>query len=268
MKTTLTVVFMLCCSALISFADDAVANQFGSGGGPMPTLLFLDLEDLNGTITEAGYPQINQVMFGWGGSAYGGALDGIRVGGFGMSGDNNSSSASRQASLDLSYGGVMIEKATDASNDVTVVLGTLLGFGDLDLRLVSGLPSSFADAVNDPFISSLSKEFYAVQPYIAFESRPCSWMWARLQLGFLWTLAGDWEFEGAEFPGPPRTLGGFSAGLMIRFGKDTSQLSLDDVEAALDDMAEMLDEMDELEAPEMESDGSLDMDEEPESAND
>jgi len=246
MKTTLILMLSLCVLTLAAFADEEPANQFGGGGGPMPTLLFLDLEDLNSAITVAGYPQIDQVLFGTGAGGYGGALDGIRIGGYGVSGNSLSVSESRSVSLDLAYGGMMIEKAAHADDDFTVVLGTMLGFGSLDLRFVGNLPETFEDAVGNPFVSSMTKDFYAVQPYVAFESKPYSWMWVRFHLGFLWTLADDWSFEDVEFSGPPSTLGGLTASLMIRFGGG-GQVLLEDVEAALDSLAEELEALDDSE---------------------
>lgn len=263
MKTMLVLVLAACLLTVTAFADDEAvgleesalaepvelaesAGNLGGGGGPMPTLLFLDLEDLNGAITGAGYPQLDQVLFAMGGGGYGGALDGLRIGGFGVGGDSLSTTGSRSVSLDLGYGGMIIEKAVTTEENFTVVLGAMLGGGALDLRFISNLPETFEDAVNNPFVSSMTKEFYAIQPYIAFESKPYSWMWARFQLGFLWTLAGDWSFEEVEFAGPPRTLGGLTASLMIRFGGG-GQLPIEDLGAALDDLAKELDALDDLE---------------------
>ena len=256
MKTTLVLMLSLCLLTLAAYADGESAElgelagftepagpQYGGGGGPMPTLLFLNLDDLNGAIIDAGYPQLHQVLLGTGGGGYVGALDGIRVGGFCIGGDTLSVSASRSVSFDLAYGGMMVEKATHTEDDFTVVLGTMLGFGNLDLRFVSNLPETFEDAVSNPFISSMSKDLYVVQPYIAFESKPCSWMWARFQLGFLWTLTDNWTFEDAEFSGPPSALGGVTASLMIRFGGG-GQILLEDVEAALEEIAVELEALD------------------------
>lgn len=249
MRTTLVLMLSLCVLTLAGLADSEPTElgvpdgKFVGGGGPMPTLLFLDLDDLNGAITAAGYPQIDQVLFANGGGGYVGALDGIRIGGFGVGGSNLSASESRSVSFDLAYGGMMIEKAVQAEDGFTVVLGTMLGFGSLDLRFVSDLPETFEDAVGNPFVSSMTKEFFAIQPYIAFESKPFSWMWVRFQLGFLWTLADDWTFEEAEFAGPPRTLGGLAATLMLRFGGG-GQLPLEDLEAALDELAQELEALD------------------------
>jgi len=252
--------FLLCLvpfTALAESADSAEAAESGDvffgGGGPMPTLLFLDLEDLNSAITSSGYPQLSQVLFGNGGGGYGGALDGLRIGGFGLGGDTLSVSESRSVSFDIAYGGMMIEKAVRSDDDFTVVLGTLLGFGGLNLRFVSAIPETFEDAVANPFVSSMSKDFYVVQPYIAFEAKPFSWMSARFQLGFLWTLADQWTFEEAEFAGPPRTLGGLTATLMLRFGGGGQFPDLDEMEVALEELAEKLDTLDSSDSDSAES---------------
>ena len=81
MKTILWLVVAGCLLTVPALADDASlpSDIYIGGGGPTPTLLFLNLEDLNGAITDAGYPQIDQVLFGMGGGGYGGALDGLRM---------------------------------------------------------------------------------------------------------------------------------------------------------------------------------------------
>ena len=62
MKTTLILVLLLFLLPLTTIADDNPTEDFFGGGGPMPTLMFLDLEDLNSAITSAGYPQLTQVF--------------------------------------------------------------------------------------------------------------------------------------------------------------------------------------------------------------
>ena len=244
MKTTLILILLFCLASLTGFANEDPSDTFFGGGGPMPTLLFLDLEDLNSAIIGGGYPQLSQVLFANGGGGYGGALNGLRIGGFGLGGDTMSLSESRSVSFDFAYGGMMIEKAVRNDEDFTVVLGTLLGFGSLDLRFVSSVPETFEDAVANPFVSSMSKDFYVVQPYIAFEAKPFSWLSARFQLGFLWTLADQWTFDEVEFAGPPRTLSGLTATLMLRFGGGGQFPDLDEMEAALEELSKELDALD------------------------
>ncbi len=199
--------------------EDAIG--FG-GGGPQPSLLFLDLGDLNQGLNAAGYPTLREVMFMMGGAGYGGLRDGIRFGGSGISGNIEASFDGRSVTLGADYGGVLIEKGVSADRDLTFVLGTLIGGGSLDLRLVKDRPGSFEDAVLSPFVSSMSRDFFAMEPYIAFEVRPLPWAWGRVQLGLLWTLSGPWSFEGVEFSGPPRAFGGFIGQFMVRFGSPGS----------------------------------------------
>jgi len=244
MRTILIVALSLCAVTTCAVAANGSGDTFGGGGGPMPTLVFLQLEDLNGALTRAGYPQVDQVLFATGGGGYWGALDGIRIGGFGVGGDNVSELESRSASFDMEYGGMMVEKAVQAEENFTVVLGTMLGAGNLNLRLIDGLPLTFDEAVSHPFISSITKEFYAVQLYAAFEFKPSSRMWARFQLGFLWTLAGDWSFEETEFAGPPHRLGGLTASLMIRFGGGEG-IPREDLETALEELSRELEALNE-----------------------
>ena len=193
-------------------------KEAGVGGGPMPSILFLDLGDLNAAVTAAGYPRISEVLFAMGGSGYGGRADGIRFGGVGGGGATTSRDGERSVRFGLDYYGFLVEKATASDAGLTVVLGTLLGGGRLDLRLIDRFPDSFEDAVGAPYVASMTKELYALQPYIAFEARPLHWLATRFQVGFLWTLTDPWAFEEAEFSGPPRTLTGLVASLTVQFG--------------------------------------------------
>lgn len=202
----------------LGFAETDSNTAYGGGGGPMPSLLFLDLSDLNDATAAAGYPALKEVLFLIGGGGYGGEVSGLRMGGYGVGGMTESVRSERTVELEMNYGGLMIEKAVDTQSDLTLVLGTMVGGGTADLRLVSYLPDTFGDAVASPYVSSMSKDFFAVQPYVAFESQPLSWMWSRFQVGLLWTLADDWTFEEAQFAGPPKALGGIIAQVMLRFG--------------------------------------------------
>jgi hypothetical protein len=218
MKTTFVAIVVLCIASIPILAESASDMGFSAGGGPMPALLFLDLDDLNTAVTHAGYPQISQVLFVMGGAGYGSISDDLRIGGVGLSGDTTSISGSRSVSLTMGYGGATIEKAAVTEDDYTILLGTMLGYGNLDLRFIRDVPDSFDDAVAQPFLSSMTKGFYVVQPYVAFESKPLSWIWMRFQLGFLWSLPENWSFEDTEFSGPPHTMTGLSVSAMIRFG--------------------------------------------------
>lgn len=225
----------------LGFANGDSNPIYGGGGGPMPSLLFLDLTDLNTATAATGYPALKEVLFLMGGGGYGGEVSGLRMGGYGVSGMTESLRGERTVEFEINYGGLMIEKAVDTQANLTLVLGTLVGGGTADLRLVSYLPDTFEDAVASPYVSTMSKDFFAVQPYVAFESQPLPWMWSRLQVGLLWTLTDHWTFEDAQFPGPPKALGGIIAQVMLRFGgqgvdtEDASELPTDTAESATAD---------------------------------
>jgi hypothetical protein len=184
----------------------------------MPSILFLDLSGLNAAITSAGYPHINEVLFAMGGGGYGGSGDGVRFGGLGGGGETVSANEGRNVRFGLDYYGFLLEKATESNSELTVVLGAVLGGGSLELRLIDRFPDSFDDAVGSPYVISMTKSFYMLQPYVAFEARPLNWMATRLQLGFLWGLTDPWAFEEVQFSGPPRTLTGLIASLTVQFG--------------------------------------------------
>jgi hypothetical protein len=212
----LTIAMLLAVSCAVG-ADGPEVGVWG--GGPMPSVLFLDLGGLNAAVTAAGYPRISEVLFTMGGASYGGRLsDGVRFGGTGSSGATISRDGERSARFGLETYGLMVEKIAASDAGLTIALGTVLGGGSLDLRLIDRYPDSLEDAVGAPYVASMTKCFYALQPYVAFEARPFRWMTARFQLGFLWALTDRWAFEEVEFSGPPRTLTGLAASLTMRFG--------------------------------------------------
>ena len=229
---------LLLAIALILTIPCAVAangpEDGAGGGGPMPSILFLDLGGLNAAVTAAGYPRISEVLFTMGGSGYGGRSDGVRFGGVGGSGATISRDGERSVRFGLETYGFMIEKVAASDSGLTIVLGTVLGGGSLDLRLIDRFPDSFEDAVGAPYVASMTKCFYGLQPYVAFEARPLSWMATRFQVGFLWALTDPWAFEEIEFSGPPRTLTGLVASLTVQFGghrgSDEDAASTEDAE--------------------------------------
>jgi len=215
LAVTLLLVGML---GTLALADEDTGDSYGGGGGPMPSLLFLDLEDLNAVTASAGYPALREVLYLNGGGGYGGAINGVRIGGYGLGGKTEAVRDERSVEFEMNYGGVMVEKAVSTSADLTLVLGSVIGGGRAGLILVNYLPDTFNDAVASPYVSTMTKDFFAVQPYVAFETQPLSWMWTRFQMGFLWTLADAWTFEDAEFAGPPRSIGGIIVQVMLSFG--------------------------------------------------
>jgi len=214
MLTTLPVLLLLLAGPLCAEDDPAALG----GGGPTPSILFLRLEPLNSALAAAGYPRITEVFLTLGGSGLGGSHGGVRVGGTGASGATTARDGERSVRLSLDLYGLFIEKVAGVEDDLTVVLGAMLGGGNLDLRLIHRVPDTFEDAVGTPYLASMSKRLYAVEPYVAFETQPFSWLATRLQFGLLWTLTDRWTFEDAEFSGPPRTMTGLVASLTLRFG--------------------------------------------------
>jgi len=210
---TIAMLLAVSCAVAANGPEDGAG-----GGGPMPSILFLDLGELNAAITAAGYPRISEVLFTMGGSGYGGWSDGVRFGGVGGSGATTSINGERSVRFGLETYGLLVEKVAASDSGLTIALGTVLGGGSLDLRLIDRFPDSFEDAVGAPYVASMTKGFYALQPYIAFEARPLHWMATRFQVGFLWALTDRWTFEEVEFSGPPRTLTGLVASLTVHFG--------------------------------------------------
>jgi hypothetical protein len=136
----------------------------------------------------------------------------------GAGGESTVSEGDRRVTLAVSYYGLILESGRAWDPDLTVVLGAMFGGGSLELTLVHDTPASFDEAVGTPLRTAMTKPLYVLQPYIAFEARPLSWLSTRLQLGVLWGLADPWDIEEEELSGPPRSVTALVASLAVQFG--------------------------------------------------
>lgn len=202
-----------------SAQTSAAAGMEGlGGGGPIPGFLFLDLAELNQVLEAHGYAPLAGGMFLMGGGGFGGVVTGLRFGGLGLSGETRSSKGQKIAALSLGFGGFWLERGILARERYSVSLGVVIGGGGAELYLLHRRSDSFADAVENPPNTYLSREFFAVQTHIGAEFVLLDWIMLKVQVGYLWTLGEDWLQAGVPLAGPPRSLGGPVVQVMIALG--------------------------------------------------
>ncbi len=239
----LVIVALLCLFPFVGLADDEELGKpvMGFGfGGPLIGLFTVELgsEDeagsINGILAANGYGPLPERMVTFGGGGGGGVIGGFSFGGSGWGGSVTSIRAGKKAELSFGFGGMDIAYALGGNDRSLLLIGAVLGGGGLDLKLRERIPESFEDAVADPTSTTLSRGFFAAEPYVAFQIQPLSWLGFEVHIGYLFTLAGSWEEGGQEIEGPALELSGPFFGLSIAFGG----IGQADVEEAAEDIAE------------------------------
>lgn len=188
------------------------------GGGFMPVLLFPNFQELNEALAQAGFGKFDSPLILWGGGGFGGFLAGSRFGGMGYGGDITISSGEKSAQLSLGVGGFVIEQGLVAQERAGLSLGLMIGGGSAELLLIFQKPSSFTEALTTPACTNLSREFFALQPYVSAELFLLDWMFLKVNVGYLFTLGAPWEISGSPVAGPPSQLHTLVLQVFIAFG--------------------------------------------------
>jgi len=223
----LVIVTLLCLLSFVGLADNEVSEKPAMGfgfGGPLIGLFTVTLgsedeaDSINGILTANGYGPLPERILTFGGGGGGGVIGGFSFGGSGWGGSVSSIRAGKKAELSLGFGGMDIAYAVGGNDRSLLLVGAVLGGGGLDLQLRERIPESFEDAVADPTTTTLSRGFFAAEPYVAFQVQPLSWLGFEVHLGYLLSLAGSWEEGGQEIEGPALELSGPFFGLTVAFG--------------------------------------------------
>ncbi len=239
----LVIVALLCLFPFVGLADDEKLGKPVTGfgfGGPLIGLFTVELgsedeaDSINGILAANGYAALPNRMFTFGGGGGGGVIGGFCFGGSGWGGSVTSIRAGKKAELSLGFGGMDIAYALGGNERSLLLVGAVLGGGGLDLKLRERIPESFEDAVADPTSTTLSRGFFAAEPYVGFQVQPLSWLGFEVHLGYLFTLAGNWEEGDQEIEGPALELSGPFFGLTIAFGG----IDATDMEKEIEDILE------------------------------
>ncbi len=199
--------------------DDSKKQITGFGfGGPMIGLFTLDLAEINEVLENNDYAPLAEQLITFGGGGGGGVIGGFSLGGTGWGGSLTSHQEGKKAELSLGFGGINIAYVVGGNERSLLSIGVVLGGGEVDLKLRDHFPVSFEDAVANPTTTTLSRGFFAAEPYIRFQVQPLMWLGFELHLGYVFTLPGEWEEGGQEISGPSLNLTGPFVGISIAFG--------------------------------------------------
>lgn len=214
--------------ATLGLAWSAVGEQTPSermemgigGGGPLVSLIFLDLASLNGVLEANDYAPLSEEMRFFGGGGGGGLVQGFRFGGFGGNGEvvSVNTENGKRAALSLGFGGFLLSYGLASLGPADLTLGSLIGGGGATLTLTAHRPERFEDAVARATNTVLTRGFFAVQPQTSLGVPVLSWLSLRISAGYLLTVGSDWELDGIELPGPPEHFHAWSVSVMVEFG--------------------------------------------------
>jgi ketosteroid isomerase-like protein len=200
-------------------ASGLAASTMGFGfGGPMIGLFTIDLSSINTVLVDNGYAPLPETLLTYGGGGGAGVTGGISFGGDGWSGSTCSLLDEKQAELSIGFGGMDVAYVAGGTDRSLVSLGVVLGGGEMEIVTRDHIPTSFEDAIASPNTASVSRGFMALEPYIRFQLNPIPWLGVKLQLGYLISLAGDWEEGDQSISGPNLQVTGTFVGIALAFG--------------------------------------------------
>jgi hypothetical protein len=208
-------------SATLALAAVMVLGGFCSAragaGGNSAAYLFLKLDDLNTELVEAGFNEMSKGMLAWGGYGVGEIGDGKwSIGGVGRGGSAKSPATAgdnpKTATLDIGYGGLLIEYNAWRSNQACLGLGAVLGAGTATLTTRQGAIDDFDELLGAGNSASLWRPYLIVQPQASIAFPISAFADVRITGGYSFCYAPIGWLDGMNFKnaidkGPLKTMG-------------------------------------------------------------
>ncbi len=201
------------CVAVV--AAVAVMAMFGGvcsaqagGGGNSVGYVFLKLDDLNEKLTDAGFNEMPKGMLVWGGYGLGEIGDGKwSIGAVGMGGSAKSPATSGAdpivATLDIGYGGILVQYNAWRSEKACLGLGAVLGAGTATLTTRRGLIDDFDELLGEAGnTASLWRPYLMVQPQASVTFPISIFADVRITGGYSFFYAPIGWIDGMNFRNP------------------------------------------------------------------
>lgn len=216
-EKVLTVVLALALGAAAAIAADGTPIGVGQGG-LLVGLLSLDLIPLNRALTMAGYPAVEGPIVVVGGGGGGGVVGEAVFGGLGFGGTTSVLQGEKRTDLDFGFGGFLIELSRQAGGSAILGFGTVLGGGDLTVKVRGRVPVDFTDALAQPPLSQFGLGFFGCLPYLRLQIQILPWLAIEGWGGYFVAFPSQWEEGEREIAGPKLDLRAPLFGLRISFG--------------------------------------------------
>jgi len=215
-------------------------GAFSIGGGPTVGYQDIKFDDLNVELVKAGIPALSNGVVYFGG---GGFIDipfknfkWLRIGGYGR-GFSTSSSATitnngvykKSALVEYGEGGVSLDYMLRFS-DIDVSIGSSFGTGEYKIHLYqssataptwTNIWQTYNGTTTMDYSRSLKTRVYTAQPTIGIGAKVMSFVYAKLNAGYLVSSHGDWKAEdNVTVTGMPEKIkpDGFNINFTLNFG--------------------------------------------------
>jgi len=191
--------------------------KMGLFGGVTPSFLMPDLGGINNFLVAAKAAPLSTkgvVLWGGSGAAYIVVVPNLRVGGLGLSGSLTSTSLDasgvrRDTELRIGWGGVTVEYVVPVVERLDVAVGTLIGYGGLDLTLRktnggtetwTGEQNLFGKDLNgstNTASRALNGSFWVLAPSVNVEYAVLGWMAVRVGGSYAAMVGPTWKVDGS-----------------------------------------------------------------------
>lgn len=177
---------------------------FGGGGGFMPGIQFVQLNELNKKLKSVSLPEFedgNVFVTGGGGFIYIGFIPQLRVGGIGYGGsksiNHSLNNVNYQVDYNLGVGGFTIEYTLPFVKDFAISLGAILGGGEISVEYFENSQNYNWQNIFTSFqrnnYTKISNEFFLISPTLNFDIPIYRFFAFRIGLGYQIALGGEWK---------------------------------------------------------------------------
>ncbi|MFC2077235.1 hypothetical protein ACFLTM_00305 [Candidatus Bipolaricaulota bacterium] len=174
--------------------------RFALGGSPAIGVLHLDVEEINGFVSGAGFGRLSEYVFmnGDGGRGRIGAIGGLSIGGIGWGAEVSATGDAGVARLALGFGGLELGRVIGGSRRSMLTLGVVLGGGGASLVLTEGGASGEGGCrsidgrgiVPEPIVVAAHRGLAAVMPFLSMQVQPLRFAGFELHVGYLLPVFG------------------------------------------------------------------------------
>jgi len=214
-KLVITLVFLVLTIPLAQAQEEPPSKRplrIGGAGGYMPMWIMPNLDDVNQRLSLLRLPKFSTGGFyasGGGGYAYIIFIPNVRIGGYGAGGSIKTDGVifekPTKVEYSVSFGGATVEYALPVFDRASVVLGTMLGGGGIELAILQSdrASSQWGEVWSrvglglppENYKQKLSTGFFVYNPYIYFEYGITSFFGFRIGAGYIGNTSGDWKVD-------------------------------------------------------------------------
>lgn len=198
------IIFISAFSFIFAQSQTYFDAPFGGGGGFIPGVQFVNLNELNKKLNSISLPEFkdgNVFVSGGGGFIYIGFIPQLRIGGIGYGGSksltHSINNISYQVDYNIGVGGFTIEYTLPFIKDVAVSLGAIIGGGEISVEFFENnqnftWPTIFTASQNNNY-TKLTNDFFLFSPTLNIDIPIYRFIALKLGTGYQFALGGEWK---------------------------------------------------------------------------